>query len=223
MFNPEKLLGGLIRSSTRGSRGGLGGLVSGGAALGVLGVAMEAVEHFMKQPQEANVPPRAPGVPPPRPGSTPPPSPAMGGPSAAPPPPPRPGQPAPVPPPPPLASQPDDNAQAVLLIRAMIAAANADGVIDQAERNNILERLQTIDLSPQEHAFIVQELLSPVDLETIVDGVASPEIARQVYTVSLMAIALDTEKERRYLDTLATRMELDGATVEQIHRRLESA
>ena len=51
MFNPEKLLGGLIRSSTRGSRGGLGGLVSGGAALGVLGVAMEAVEHFMNQSQ----------------------------------------------------------------------------------------------------------------------------------------------------------------------------
>ena len=47
MFNPEKLLGGLIRSSTRGSRGGLGGLMSGGAALGVLGVAMEAVEHYM--------------------------------------------------------------------------------------------------------------------------------------------------------------------------------
>ena len=39
MFNPEKLLGGLIRSSTRGSRGGLRGLMSGGAALGVLGVA----------------------------------------------------------------------------------------------------------------------------------------------------------------------------------------
>ncbi len=34
MFNPEKLLGGLIRSSTRGSRGVLGGLMSGGAALG---------------------------------------------------------------------------------------------------------------------------------------------------------------------------------------------
>lgn len=41
MFNPEKLLGGLIRSSTRGRRGGLGGLVSSGAALGALGVAME--------------------------------------------------------------------------------------------------------------------------------------------------------------------------------------
>lgn len=218
MFNPEKLLGGLIRSSTRGSRGGLGSLVSGGAALGVLGVAMEAVEHFMNKPQGANVPPRAPGAPPPMPGSAPPSPPVMSGPSSAPPP--MPGRPASVPPPP-VAAEPVGNSEAVLLIRAMIAAANADGVIDQAERKNILERLQTVDLSPEEHSFIVQELLSPAKLETIVGGVASPELARQIYTVSLMAIEVDTEKERQYMETLAGRLGLDESTVEKIHRSLE--
>ena len=64
MFNPEKLLGGLIRSSTRGSRGRLGGLMSGGAALGVLGVAMEAVEHYMNKSQGAGPLPQTPGTPP---------------------------------------------------------------------------------------------------------------------------------------------------------------
>jgi len=218
MFNPEKLLGGLIRSSTRGSRGGLGSLVSGGAALGVLGVAMEAVEHFMNKPQGANVPPPVPGAPPPMPGSAPPSPPVMSGPSSAPPP--MPGRPASVPPPP-GAAEPVGNSEAVLLIRAMIAAANADGVIDQAERKNILERLQTVDLSPEEHSFIVQELLSPAKLETIVGGVASPELARQIYTVSLMAIEVDTEKERQYMETLAGRLGLDESTVEKIHRSLE--
>ena len=48
-------------------------------------------------------------------------------------------------------------------------------------------------------------------------------MARQVYTVSLMAIEVDTEKERRYLDTLADRLNLDRSTVEQIHRHLELA
>ena len=220
MFNPEKLLGGLIRSSTRGSRGGLGGLVSGGAALGVLGVAMEAVEHFMNRPQGANVPPRAPGVPPPMPGSAPPSPPVMSGPSSAPPPPPMPGRPVSAPLPP-VVAEPVGNSEAVLLIRAMIAAANADGVIDQAERNNILERLQTVDLSPEEHTFIVQELLSPAELETIVGGVSQPELARQIYTVSLMAIEVDTEKERQYMETLASRLGLDESTVEKIHRSLE--
>lgn len=220
MFNPEKLLGGLIRSSTRGSRGGLGGLMSGGAALGVLGVAMEAVEHYMNKSQGAGPLPQTPGTPPPMPGSAPPSPPVMERASAAPPPPPMPGTPASVPPPP-VADDPAGNPEAVILIQAMIAAANADGVIDQAERDNILKRLQAVDLSPEEHAFVVQELLSPADLETIVGNVNRPELARQVYTVSLMAIEVDTEKERQYMSTLASRLGLDESTVEQIQRSLE--
>jgi tellurite resistance protein len=218
MFNPEKLLGGLIRSSTRGSRGGLGGLVSGGAALGALGVAMEAVEHFMNKPQGSGAP--APGGPPPMPGSAPPPPPMPGAPSAAPPPPPMPGQ-SVQGAPPPLPDQNPDNTDAVLLIRAMIAAANADGVIDETEREAILGRLRTVDLSPEEQAFITQELFSPADLETIVSGVTSTDLARQVYAVSLMAIDVDTEKERQYMETLANRLGLDLAAVEQITRSLE--
>ena len=126
-------------------------------------------------------------------------------------------------PPPPVAGDPADNSEAVILIRAMIAAANADGVIDQAERNNILKRLQDVDLSPEEHAFVVQELLSPADLETIVSSINPPELARQIYTVSLMAIEMDTEKERRYMNRLASRLGLDESAIEQIHRSLEPA
>ena len=220
MFNAEKLLGGLIRSSTRGSRGGLGGLVSGGVAMGALGVAMEAVEHFMNKPQGGGAPVQAPGGPPPAPGAAPPPPPMPGAPSAAPPPPPMPGSSVPsTPPPSPAGSA--DNDDAVLLIRAMIAAANADGVIDESEREASLERLRTVDLSPEEQAFITQELFSPADLETIVSSVHSAELGRQVYAVSLMAIEVDTEKERQYMDTLATRLGLDQAVVEEIARGLE--
>jgi uncharacterized membrane protein YebE (DUF533 family) len=103
----------------------------------------------------------------------------------------------------------------------MIAAANADGVIDETERKAILGRLQTVDLSPEEQAFITQELFSPADLETIVRGVTSSDLARQVYAVSLMAIDVDTEKERRYMETLANRLGLDDTTIQQIQRSLE--
>ena len=222
MFNAEKLLGGLIRSSTRGSRGGLGGLVSGGVAMGALGVAMEAVEHFMNKPQGSGAPVQAPGGPPPAPGAAPPPPPMPGAPSAAPPPPPIPG-PSVTSAPPLSPAESADNDDAVLLIRAMIAAANADGVIDESEREAILERLRTVDLSPEEQAFITQELFSPADLETIVSGATSTELARQVYAVSLMAIEVDTETERHYMDTLANRLGLDQAAVEEIARSLELA
>jgi hypothetical protein len=43
MFDPEKLLGGLLRSGF-GSRG-TGRLLKGGAAMTLLGVALEAAEH----------------------------------------------------------------------------------------------------------------------------------------------------------------------------------
>ena len=123
--------------------------------------------------------------------------------------------------PPPTPDQQPDNTAAVLLIRAMIAAANADGVIDETEREAILGRLRTVDLSPEEQAFITQELFSPADLETIVSGVTSDNLARQVVAVSLMAIDVDTEKERQYMETLASRLGLDEATVAQINRSLE--
>ncbi|BBO77174.1 hypothetical protein DSCW_45910 [Desulfosarcina widdelii] len=221
MFNAERLLGGLIRSSTRGSRGGLGGLVSSGAALGALGVAMEAFEHFVSKPKNVGTPPAVPGSPPSMPGAPQPPPPTPGGPSSSPPPPPMPGQAAAPPPLSPSSGKAPDNADAVLLIRAMIAAANADGTIDETERNAILERLRTVDLSPEEQAFVTQELFSPADLDTIVAGVHSSELARQVYAVSLMAIEVDTDRERQYMQNLANRMNLDGQTVEQIERSLE--
>lgn len=124
--------------------------------------------------------------------------------------------------PPPSPDQDPDNTAAVLLIRAMIAAANADGVIDETEREAILGRLRTVDLSPEEQAFITQELFAPADLETIVSGVTSSDLAQQVYAVSLMAIDVDTEKERRYMATLADRLGLDQGAVAQITRSLES-
>jgi len=71
------------------------------------------------------------------------------------------------------------------------------------ERNRILGKLETMDLSEQEHSFIVEELLSPAEMESIVTKVKSPEMAKQVYTVSLLAIEVDTDAEQTYMNTLA--------------------
>lgn len=102
----------------------------------------------------------------------------------------------------------------------MIAAANADGVIDQEERNRILGKLETVNLSDQEHSFVVRELLSPVDMENIVTAVKSQEMAKQVYTVSLLAIEVDTDAERTYINTLAQRLGLEESDIDDIHRKL---
>ena len=219
MFNPEKLLGGLIRSTTRGSSAG--SLLKGGAALGLLGVAIEAAEHYLGNQQQTTPPgsrPRsAPPVPPPPATASP-----VSSPGAAPgPPPPPPGaRPQAAPPHPP---DPETAAnKAALLIRAMIAAANADGVIDQAERDRILKKLQSVDLSPEEQAFMVKELLSPSSLEDITRQVDHRQLAMQVYAVSLMAIRVDTDAEHHYMRTLAQQLDLDEKTIRAIAEKVGS-
>lgn len=219
MFNAEKLLGGLLMGGSR-RRGGLGSLVSGGAALGLAGIAMEAVEHFMDKSKTSGTGQQPPGPPPGHTMSSPKPPPSPGAPSV-PPPPPGGTAVAPTPPAgPPGVDDSEGDQDAVLLIRAMIAAANADGVIDQDERNRILGKLETMDLSAQEHSFVVRELLSPVRMENIVASVKSQAMAKQVYTVSLLAIEVDTDAERTYINTLAQQLDLDESDIDDIHRKL---
>ena len=102
----------------------------------------------------------------------------------------------------------------------MIASAAADGFIDEQEKQNIFSRLASVDLSEEERAFIQKELASPCGLEAITSQVSSPELARQVYTVSLMAVELDTDAERRYLHALAEGLGLDQMMIDRIHAEL---
>ena len=106
------------------------------------------------------------------------------------------------------------------MIRAMIAAANADGAIDREERQRILDKFKDANLSPEEHTFLVNELFSPASLESIASQVASPELARQVYGVSLLTITIDTEAERTYIQSLGQRLGLSPEDRAGIHQAL---
>ncbi|MDY7036469.1 MAG: tellurite resistance TerB family protein [Thermodesulfobacteriota bacterium] len=229
MFNPEKLLGGLLRGASSRSRGrssGVGSVIKGGVGLGLLGIAIEAVDHYIKDSKtsQGNIPPPPPGpvpgpdsvygTPLPPPDSSPVPPPPPGG-TTTPPPPPSPSQGESVP-----EDSSDINEDAVLLIRAMISAANADGVIDEQEQNRIMGKLKSVELSDEEHTFLINELSSPKDMKSITDKVTSPEMARQVYAVSLMAIDIDNDAERTYMNNLSQRLGLDESTIDAIHLEL---
>lgn len=213
MIDAEKVLKGLLGS--KGALGGLGrGSLPGKAAvgLGLLGVAMAAFEHFAEQKGAAArgpIPAGGPGVPPPPPAGR----------VQAPPPPPG-SAPTPTtltPPPPPPAAVPADP---VLLIRAMIAAANADGVLDDTERMRILAQLEGTGLSDEEKDFLSAEFGAPRSLEEIAAAVDGQAAAAQVFTVSLMAVEADTPEEREYFETLRVVLSLTDEQARSIARRL---
>lgn len=104
------------------------------------------------------------------------------------------------------------------LVRAMIAAAKADGRIDANEKDAIFERLNTMTLSAEEKAWVFDELASPLDINAVVARADTPAHAAEIYAASLVAISADTPAEQAYLEALAAKLKLDPALVAEIHR-----
>ncbi|MAW88732.1 MAG: protein YebE [Phyllobacteriaceae bacterium] len=105
---------------------------------------------------------------------------------------------------------------ALALVRAMIAAARADGHIDEGERQRILERATLAGLDDDTARFIEAELSQPVDLDNLVKAATTDAQKVELYTASRLAIEPKTRAERGYLDMLAGRLGLPDALVEHV-------
>lgn len=93
-----------------------------------------------------------------------------------------------------------------LMLRAMISAAKADGAVDEAEIQRIVGKIDDDGVSPTEKHFLRTELRKPIDLRSLVEAVPSRAVAAQAYSVSLLAMDIDTEAEVAYLRRLATEL-----------------
>lgn len=110
-------------------------------------------------------------------------------------------------------------ADASHLIRAMICAANADGVIDAHERSGILQRAMEAGLDAATQQFLMGELRAPASLEQIVQ--ATPASLRlETYAASMIAIDVDTDAERQFLDRLASALAISEGERQQVHQQI---
>lgn len=101
------------------------------------------------------------------------------------------------------------NQSATTYIRAMIAAANADGRIDESEKQKIFGALKQGGLEADAEAFLQHELAMPASVDELAAAVTSPEEAAQVYTAARIAIEPDTSGENAFLAALANRLGID--------------
>ena len=102
----------------------------------------------------------------------------------------------------------------------MIAAANADGVLDDTERMRIFGQIEGVGLTEEEKDFLSAEFGQPWSLHEIAAAVSSPVVAAQIFTVSLLAVDVDTPAEREYLISLRQTLGLDEGQARSIARRL---
>jgi uncharacterized membrane protein YebE (DUF533 family) len=108
-------------------------------------------------------------------------------------------------------------------IRAMIAAAAADGRIDAAEQQKILGGLKQAGIEASAQQFLATEIGNPATIEELAEGVASPEEAVQVYTAARIAVDPDTNQEHAFLAGLAGALGIDDELAAQVDAAARSS
>ncbi|MFZ1103343.1 MAG: DUF533 domain-containing protein [Hyphomicrobiaceae bacterium] len=101
-------------------------------------------------------------------------------------------------------------------IRAMIAAAAADGHIDQEEQRRILGGLKQAGLDAAAAQFLAAEITRPATVAELTTGLSSPEEALQVYTAARIAVDPDSAEEHAFLSALAEALGIDDALAAQV-------
>ena len=112
---------------------------------------------------------------------------------------------------------------ALVLIKAMIAAARADGQIDATERAVILDKVKLSGLGVEAETFLASELSRPLDLEELISAATTEQQKVELYTASRLAIHPDTRAEKGYLDLLAGRLGLPDPLVAHIEATVATA
>ncbi|MFC7475629.1 DUF533 domain-containing protein [Dankookia sp. GCM10030260] len=110
--------------------------------------------------------------------------------------------------------------KAMLLLRAMIQAAKADGHIDGEEMQRITGRLTEAGETDEARRMVLQEMSRPVDVAGLAAEARDPQEAAEIYAASLLAITVDSQAERDYLARLAAALKLPAEAVAHIRQKL---
>ena len=125
----------------------------------------------------------------------------------------------------PVAAEPEEEpsaetAEALLMLRAMIAAAKADGAIDAEERSRIAAQLDDAGLSPAARDMVLADFDKPLTPAALAKLASDPMLAAQLYAAAVVGAGEIAATERAWLDEFAKALKLDRAAAAAIEARL---
>ncbi|MEH3145677.1 MAG: DUF533 domain-containing protein [Methylobacterium frigidaeris] len=112
-----------------------------------------------------------------------------------------------------------DDEEATLMLRAMVAATAADGVIDARERERLQAAIAEAGIGVPERQWLDRELEDPASIDEIADRIGTPEKAARLYAAARLAIDPDTMQERTFLRMLAEALDLDQEAIDRIEAK----
>lgn len=106
------------------------------------------------------------------------------------------------------------------ILKALIAAAKADGHIDARERQVIEGEFSRLGNDSELQGWLQSELEKPLDPAEVARAGNTPEVASEMYLASLMVADEQNFMERAYLDELARQLKLDAGLKAQLEKQL---
>lgn len=103
-----------------------------------------------------------------------------------------------------------------LIIKAMIAAAKADGHVDNDEMAQIESAIDQAGADQELRELIHQELNKPLDPTQIARLASTPQQATEVYLASLLVVDEQNFMEKAYLQELAKQLQLAPEVIQQL-------
>ncbi|NOH26261.1 tellurite resistance TerB family protein [Vibrio europaeus] len=116
----------------------------------------------------------------------------------------------------------NDNIHDELIIKAMIAAAKADGHVDNEEMERIESTLTQAGANNQLQQLIHSELNKPLDPGEIARLAQSPQQASEIYLASLIVVDEQNFMEKAYLQELAKQLQLAPEVTFQLEQQLQA-
>lgn len=95
------------------------------------------------------------------------------------------------------------------ILRALIAAAKADGRIDDAEKQMISTEIGRHTDDPQLQQWLDDEVAKPLDASEVAQSATDPGMASEMYLASVMLVDNQQDAERNYLDELAAALQIE--------------
>lgn len=116
------------------------------------------------------------------------------------------------------AQQAEVHSQAIL--KALVAAAKADGHVDERERALIEGEFVKLDSDGEFQQWLHLELNKPLDPAEVARAATTPEIAAEMYLASVMLVDEEHFMEKAYLDELSRQLELDPALRQELETQV---
>ena len=95
------------------------------------------------------------------------------------------------------------------VLRALIAAAKADGAIDAQEQQMISAEIGRHTDDPELQQWLDAEVAKPLDAADFAEYANDPALAAEIYLASVMLVDDQQDAERNYLDDLAGQLRID--------------